>query len=274
MLSAPFVPSASRPTTPGGTKPTAEDTAAASSGAMSDSKFVGLLSSASVMNGSISKGRQSVWAALDRLRPSGKPRTDDQNTEEGRPESVMIYGPLIPEAGSQVELADSQTVEVDEDGARVAPLEPPSATSAEPSQEDKVKKGKLSWPWSKGTSQEKKPREVKVWIPSASQISLQATWWGYRIYLPPPVLDVLSSKQLEAAKRAAMITGSLQFFLRSLPVAVFPPQFRGAAMILQRLAPSISYIGAFLAWSWESIKGFDKGLSDLCVGPLLMWLTN
>lgn len=27
----------------------------------------------------------------------------------------------------------------------------------------------------------KKLREVRVWLPSATQISFQATWWGYRL---------------------------------------------------------------------------------------------
>lgn len=78
-------------------------------------------------------------------------------------------------------------------------------------------------------------------------------------YLPPPVLDILSNHQLEAAKRAAMITTALKWLIGHLPVKLMPPQLRPAMFFLQRLIPFLGYIGGFVAWSWGAIKGYDKG---------------
>lgn len=88
-------------------------------------------------------------------------------------------------------------------------------------------------------------------------MSLTVRWDGR--YLPPPVLDVLSSKQLEATKRAALITASLKWFIDKIPVKVLPLQLRAPAMVLKRLTPYLGYIGAFIAWSWAAIKAFDHG---------------
>jgi hypothetical protein len=74
------------------------------------------------------------------------------------------------------------------------------------------------------------------------------------------VLDILNNKQLEAAKRAAMITTALKWLLDRIPVKLFPPQFRPILMMLKRLAPYLGYIGVFIAWSWSAIKAFDKGM--------------
>lgn len=78
-------------------------------------------------------------------------------------------------------------------------------------------------------------------------------------YLPPPVLDVLNNKRLEAAKRAAIITTALQWLFNSIPVAIIPIQFRAGLFLAQQIVPYLGYIGGFLAWSWGSIKAFDKG---------------
>jgi hypothetical protein len=86
-------------------------------------------------------------------------------------------------------------------------------------------------------------------------------------YLPPPVLDILNNKQLEAAKRAAMITTALKWLLDRIPIKLFPPQFQPIIMMLKRLAPYLGYIGVFIAWSWGAIKAFDKGTARK-LGPL------
>jgi len=78
-------------------------------------------------------------------------------------------------------------------------------------------------------------------------------------YLPPPVLDALNNKQLEAAKRAAMITAALKWLLDHLPITLMPPQLRPAMTVLRRLVPYLGYIGGFIAWSWSAVKVFDKG---------------
>lgn len=78
-------------------------------------------------------------------------------------------------------------------------------------------------------------------------------------YLPPPVLDALNDKQLEAAKRAAMITTALKWLLDHLPISLMPPQLRTPMSFLRRLVPYLGYIGGFIAWSWSAVKVFDKG---------------
>ncbi len=78
-------------------------------------------------------------------------------------------------------------------------------------------------------------------------------------YLPPPVLDILNNKRLEAAKRAAILTTALQWLLGHVPLTVVPPQFRPGLLIAQRLVPFLGYIGGFVAWSWGTMKTFDKG---------------
>jgi len=97
------------------------------------------------------------------------------------------------------------------------------------------------------------------WVPSPDKISFQATWWGYRLYFPPPVLDVLNNKRLETAKRAAIITTALQWLFSHIPLTLVPPQYRAGVLIAQRLVPFIGYIGGFVAWSWGAMKSFDKG---------------
>ena len=80
-----------------------------------------------------------------------------------------------------------------------------------------------------------------------------------RSYLPPPILDILNNRRLEAAKRAAIITTALKWLLDHVPLTVIPPQFRPGLMIAQRLVPYLGYVGGFLAWSWGAVKSFDKG---------------
>ncbi|KZV65602.1 hypothetical protein PENSPDRAFT_655648 [Peniophora sp. CONT] len=130
---------------------------------------------------------------------------------------------------------------------------------------------------------DREPVRTRVrWMPSPDKISFQATWWGYRLYLPPPVLDVLNNKRLEAAKRAAIVTTALQWMLGHVPVALVPPQFRPGLILAQRLVPYLGYVGAFVAWSWGAMKSFDKGygivLTATWVLPIALipgtWETN
>jgi len=97
------------------------------------------------------------------------------------------------------------------------------------------------------------------WVPSPDKISFQATWWGYRLYLPPPILDVLNNKRLETAKRAAILTTALQWLLGHVPLTLIPPQFHAGVLIARRLVPLLGYIGGFVAWSWGAMKSFDNG---------------
>ncbi|KAF7980747.1 hypothetical protein HWV62_36775 [Athelia sp. TMB] len=256
-----------------------------------DSKLAALLSSASVMNGSISKGRQSVWTALERLRapkPATSPSPPIAQQPEGTAEEpeiddddssgVMLYAPLVPDDRSEVEIARSEVSYVDQDGGVVGKAEEDWNERREvlakekldtlrerkrdskekekeevQAQENAIKKGKGKEP------KPKKVREVRVWVPSPTQISFQATWWGFRLYLPPPVLDILGNKQLVVAQRAAMVTTALKWLLDHLPIKLFPPQFRPILMVVKRLGPYLGYIGSGIAWGWAGIKAFDKG---------------
>src|SRR6185369_3577925 len=99
----------------------------------------------------------------------------------------------------------------------------------------------------------------KFWVPSTTNISVLTTWWGYRLYLPPPVMEKLDSSQVKAARRAAMITTALQWLLNKVPLKVFPPNFRFAVSLLRRLGPFVGSIGGFVAWSWNRIRACDRG---------------
>ncbi|KAF8229208.1 hypothetical protein L208DRAFT_1287694, partial [Tricholoma matsutake] len=81
----------------------------------------------------------------------------------------------------------------------------------------------------------------------------------YHSYLPPPVLSVLSDKQVEATKRAALITTALTWFLSHIPLNVVPIPLRPAVVLLQTLVPCVGYLGSFISWSWATMIGYDEG---------------
>ncbi|RDX56064.1 hypothetical protein OH76DRAFT_1337187 [Lentinus brumalis] len=230
------------------------------------------------MNGSLSRGRQSVWAILDNLRLKTLKSSADAGTTptsdvaEGAEsvleddDSVMFYGPLIPDANSSVELARSEIVSVDENGTIVEVLlddAPPPHASRPPSM-DGVEAEKFNWPWPFNRSPPAPPPkpktvEKRLWVPSTDKLSLQVMWWGYRLWLPPPVLALLNDKEMEAAKLGAMLTTALQWLLNHVPESALPPTLRPALSLVKSLVPYLGYIGGFVAWSWSAIRGFDKG---------------
>ncbi|PAV22844.1 hypothetical protein PNOK_0280100 [Pyrrhoderma noxium] len=120
----------------------------------------------------------------------------------------------------------------------------------------------------------KKAKERIVWKPSDTQLSLQVCWWGYRIYLPPPVLEVLNSRSLEAAKRTALISSALTWMVENIPLSLLPPPLAPAALLLKGLIPVVGAIGTFIAWSWKAIVMFDRGrgvvLSASWVMPIVL----
>lgn len=96
---------------------------------VSDSRFLALLGNTNVMSGSLDKGRQSVFAILDRLRrpsaratevPAGSAPssiTEEQDGEESEEDnSIMLYAPLVPNEDSEVELAASDVMSTFDDG--------------------------------------------------------------------------------------------------------------------------------------------------------------
>ncbi|KIP10093.1 hypothetical protein PHLGIDRAFT_115730 [Phlebiopsis gigantea 11061_1 CR5-6] len=255
---------------------------------VSDPKFVALLSSPSVMNGTLSKAGHSVWTVLDRLRaqlpsqistPSGQSQPKDGGVNDREAvlddddSGFMVYGPLLPDGDSTVDLAESEYVPLDggKPGARKAESgdRPPSGKSVPlEGLKDKLEtvwpfKGRADGPANDDPSTARVHLQgattKRVWIPSPDKISIQVMWWGYRIYLPPPVLDVLDNKQLEGAKRAALLTTALKYALDRVPIVMIPPPARPAMMLLKACTPYLGYVGGFVAWSWSAVKNFDKG---------------
>lgn len=206
-----------------------------------DWKLSRLLSSENVMNGSIARGRESVWAILERLRYRGgetEARVGSGGGSE-EPEDVMVCSPLEPRSDSEVKLADSEIVIDDAD-------EVSRQETTDPKHEAR-------------SSEPKTPKAHRIWHPSTTQLSLRITWWGYRLYLPPPVIATLDNVQFRAARRGAMITAALQWILSKVPVTLAPPQLRPALMIMQRLTPMVKYVGIFVAWSWGAVRARDEG---------------
>ncbi|KAI0347665.1 hypothetical protein BDW22DRAFT_1423948 [Trametopsis cervina] len=207
---------------------------------------------------------------------------------------VMVYGPLFPSsdpvaAASDVELAKSEFVSAPEhhrlhkhdDGQND---QPPTASQPTTPQPDKLEllrsKVEGMWPFAKGAGENAEAsngeptlsttrvhftpvtaqaKQRRVWVPSPDKISVQVMWWGYRIYLPPPVLEALDSSQLETAKRAALLTTALKYALDRVPLAIVPPPAQPAMRLCKAFTPYVGYVGSFVAWSWAAVKGFDKG---------------
>ncbi|KAK7035814.1 hypothetical protein R3P38DRAFT_2909180 [Favolaschia claudopus] len=241
---------------------------------LQDPDLISLLSSPDIMNGSDGR-RQSVWSMLEEIRPPSA-RSVVESIDESFEytgsdrSSVMMYSPLIPNADSVIELAELEEV----------PVNPvPSAEAA-----------RWWWPdwsnfwWSSGWSNSATETQTasvptpthgiitpqiierrvavpvqRVWVPSTTQLSFETTWWGYRIYLPPPVLAILDDQSVEAAQQATVITAALTWFFSNLPISTFPPPIQPAIILLQRLVPLGSYLGTFISWSWATIRGFDQG---------------
>ncbi|KAG1816094.1 uncharacterized protein BJ212DRAFT_1356368 [Suillus subaureus] len=286
-------------TTPSGT-PVIDSNDNPPSPGFSDSKLMTFLTSFTVMNGSVDRGRESVWSVLDRLRsPLAKSdSTAEPNVEEPRTGaeyeddngSVMMYGPLEPTEDSEIEIARSEIVSHNGDGEEIRtpqltfvplPSESIEQVLAQSESSDR-RKGKQRAGSEQVTSSSRvepgdttavgviEQVEYRVWLPSPTKISIQAMWWGFRIYLPPPVLDALNDKQLEAAKRAALITTALKWLLDHLPISLMPPQLRTPMSFLRRLVPYLGYIGGFIAWSWSAVKVFDKGYGIVLTATWLL----
>ncbi|THV06519.1 hypothetical protein K435DRAFT_773211 [Dendrothele bispora CBS 962.96] len=239
--------SQSAPTTPG------PNSSGSSNSVFSDidAKFAQLLSSEAIMNGSvgkgIEKGRESVWAMLDKLgyrgkdKGKGKAREQELESEE---DGIMICTPLQLDGGQDLpEIAESDIV-----------IEDTRNTTASTSTQTDDPSSDASTP-----APTPKTKTTRVFYPSPTKISLQVTWWGYRLYLPPPIMAQLSSAHVAAAKRGAMLTAALKWVLDQVPIMMVPPQFQPGMMMLRRVSPYLGYVGAFIAWSWEKVQRSDTG---------------
>ncbi|KAJ3510960.1 hypothetical protein NLJ89_g4375 [Agrocybe chaxingu] len=261
------------------------------------------------MNGTRSDGsrRPSVWSVLEGIGapPHGFPPTGDEAERGGDGEtrhdpnddqdmfsdnsSIMVYSPLIPTRDSHVELAELVPVSIEEEvvvegspqagtsWTSVWPLSIFSGAKADDAPQLPVAK-RLSGEVvisPRRTSVDEAGRRirtqtVRAWVPSDTKLSVQAMWWGYRLYLPPPVLAILSDKTIEATKRAAMITTALTWFFNNLPVSSLPLAVQPAALLLRRLAPYLGYIGTFISWSWSTIKSFGVTLTATWLLPIAL----
>ncbi|KAG5642782.1 hypothetical protein DXG03_002127 [Asterophora parasitica] len=200
---------------------------------------------------------------------------------------IMMYSPLMPTTESLVEIAESGIIDplsvedgpdpseaehvagwmgmwpfslwgagtsAPSTGQSVLPIAPVT-TSPRPA--SPVSSLPLSPPGSPRSTRIRIPGQ-RVWVPSTTKLSFQAMWWGYRLYLPPPIMEILDDKQIEAAKRAALITSALTWFFGHIPVNALPPSVRPVVLLMQTLIPYIGYIGTFISWSWGTIKSYDK----------------
>ncbi|KAJ6623069.1 hypothetical protein B0H10DRAFT_817636 [Mycena sp. CBHHK59/15] len=236
-----------------------------------DSKLMKLLSSENVMNGSVSLGRRSVWSMLEQLKHrhappenSGSNKGEENKGEQREDQGVMMYAPLQPTQDSELELADSEMVlEYLDEPEETGKVNPAAGSNAPP--DPQVPQQPEGSPTKKpegvkpSKSRKRKAKEHIHWVPSPTKISLQVMWWGYRLYLPPPVMKILDNTHLAAARRGAMITAALKWLLDKVPMMMIPPPLRPAMMVLKRLTPFLGYIGVFIAWSWTAFKARDKG---------------
>jgi hypothetical protein len=221
-----------------------------------DDGLVRMLSSEDIMNGNHptssenqeEQERPGIWNVLASLRSGGKednPRPGAVEEEEG---GLMLCMPLEPSNDSQLNLAECETVLEDVDESNTDRTSKPDQQTASTKKSD----GPLN-----------PAIEKHIWVPSTTQLSLLTTWWGYRLYLPPPVMAKLNGTSIKATARAAMITTALKWLLDKIPMMLVPPQLRPAVKMLKQLSPVVGYIGVFIAWSWDRVRVCDKGLCNL-----------
>lgn len=157
----------------------------------------------------------------------------------------MLYCPLHPTEDSALELADMKVVEV-----------PVSKT-------DSLHNSRWDFLWSITVGlvrgQTPQTKLVKTWVPSTTKISFQAMWWGYRIYLPPPIMAKLSSEEGEVLKIAGTITAALTWLLAHVHPSMVPPPLLPVFLLIRMLGPYVGYIGTFIAWIWGAVENADKG---------------
>ncbi|KAH0589768.1 hypothetical protein H2248_005486 [Termitomyces sp. 'cryptogamus'] len=256
-----------------------------------DAKLIAMLQNATVMNGGqhgddVRERRMSVWSVLESL--DGEDGTDVGRSEEDglsrednfrEASGIMMYSPLTPTNLSLVEIAESgvfnpedqeeQAVDPTSEIAQAAgwmgmwPFSVWSNSAATGSGAHSTASPAPSIAPSLHSSPSGRSARLnthgkkRVWIPSKNKLSFQAVWWGYRIYLPPPVMDALSDKSMEYAKRTATITTALTWFFYNIPLTALPTAVRPAVLLLQTLIPYIGYIGTFISWSWGTIQSYD-----------------
>lgn len=255
-----------------------------------DKTLIHMLSSEEIMNGQPANGvnsapneknrsRHSIWNILASLK-SNTGWKDSEGSINPPPSAVeeahgsfMMYAPLEPTNDSQLEFAESEILLEDVDSDPVPSAS--ASTTNHPESEEKVEESTSASSTSNSTpTPTRKGNEKHTWVPSTTQLSFLAAWWGYRLYLPPPVMAKLNGTSLKATARAAMLTTALQWLLAKIPLMLIPVQFRPAVKMLKTLSPVVGYVGVFIAWSWERVKSLDKGVSYISgLGPVYVELS-
>ncbi|KAK0561777.1 hypothetical protein OC844_003049 [Tilletia horrida] len=99
----------------------------------------------------------------------------------------------------------------------------------------------------------------RIWVPSRTKVSFLATWWGFRLYLPPPVMKSLSEDLGTAESIAKVLSTVLSFIISHVPTSVIPLPLLPLVTVLQAIAPLTGYLATFIAWAWSGISSMDKG---------------
>jgi hypothetical protein len=227
-----------------------------------DKDLLRMLGSEEIMNGQSTNDKKSnkkgkntsqqtrnIWNILASLKSNVASETPSLSAVEEEDGGVMLYAPLEPTNDSKLELAESETLEYVDDPS-------PRASTSTPESDKPIEESKDA---STSPTSARKSREKRKWVPSTTQLSLLATWWGYRLYIPPPVMDKLNGMSLKAAARAAIITTALKWIIDKIPLTLIPLQFRPAVAMLKTLSPLVGYVGVFIAWSWDRVKSLDEG---------------
>ena len=238
-----------------------------------DKDLVRMLASEEIMNGqpandkktdpnrkNTSQHTSNIWNILASLKSTMGLKDSDTppppiavEEEEG---GIMMYAPLEPANDSQLELAESKTVLEYADDPAPSAL---TSTSNHAKPDGNIEGSKATSTSPTTPTPASPSREKHVWVPSTTQLSILATWWGYRLYLPPPVMAKLNGTSVKATARAAMLTAALKWLLDKVPLILIPIQFRPAVKMLKTLSPVVGYVGVFIAWSWDRVKSLDKG---------------
>ena len=233
-----------------------------------DKDLIRMLGSEEIMNGQSTNDKKSdrngkntpqqtrnIWNILASLKSNITSEPPSPSAVEEEDGGVMMYAPLEPTNDSRLELAESETLleYVDDD-----PL-PQAASTGTPELDIRGGGSKGASTSPTLPSSDRKSKEKHKWVPSTTELSVLATWWGYRLYLPPPVMNKLNGMSLKASARAAILTTALKWVLDKIPLLLIPPQFRPAVKMLKTLSPIVGYVGVFIAWSWDRIRSLDEG---------------
>ncbi|GAW09001.1 hypothetical protein LENED_011119 [Lentinula edodes] len=242
---------------------------------INDKHLINVLSNPLIMNGGKEEKQPTVWSVLLSLAPPSCHQGDELgnmgNTSiscKPPDTSVMLYLPLQPKTQDEVELAESQHIQV----VVLPTLAFLADNNGSARAEHVVSAGWRWWPFHskkkdqipgipkvssqtpstptpgvpKSRTSPIPPQAVKkIWLPSRTKFSIEATWWGYRIFLPPPLMAILNNDELTLVNRAAMISAALTWLFAQIPIAVFPPPLQPVVLLLQKIVPYISYIGTF-----------------------------